>query len=202
MRIYNIDEEERMRRSKALKERWKQGRMNKMKKLTEAEVLEIVSLLKQGEQMVDIAAKYDIGQTAIFKIKNGLSWKHLTTEEEIKQMQDASLKLTREEILGVANDLIENKLRQVEIARKYQITSSLVTAIKKGKAYRDIITDDILEKIQSRKEPPVARRLDEKSRIAIEQLLLTGKLSQAEIARMFGVNTSTVCRINKKLSKI
>ena len=53
-------------------------------KLTEKDVIEIMKELKNGAATNKLAKKYKVGETAIYDIKKGNKWKHLTNKEEFK----------------------------------------------------------------------------------------------------------------------
>ena len=51
-------------------------------KLTEEQVIEILTMLSRGEKQKDIALKFNTSIKNIWKIKSGKSWKHLQTQEK------------------------------------------------------------------------------------------------------------------------
>jgi hypothetical protein len=54
------------------------GELNPSAKLTEQEVIQILSFLKQGISGKELAAKYMVTKTTISRIKTGGLWRHLT----------------------------------------------------------------------------------------------------------------------------
>lgn len=53
------------------------GERNPSVKLTEAQVLEILALRRQGVKAKDIAPDYGVGLQIIYNITNGTNWRHL-----------------------------------------------------------------------------------------------------------------------------
>ena len=51
-------------------------------RLTEEQVIEILTMLSKGEKQKDIALKFNTSIKNIWKIKSGKSWKHLQTQEK------------------------------------------------------------------------------------------------------------------------
>jgi hypothetical protein len=51
-------------------------------KLTDGQVLEILSLLKRGKRQIDIAVEYGVSDTLISNINRGRSWGHLSLEAQ------------------------------------------------------------------------------------------------------------------------
>lgn len=60
------------------------GEKHPSAKLTEKDVIEIIKELEKGESIPTLAKKYGVGKTAIYDIKKGNKWKHLTNEEGLK----------------------------------------------------------------------------------------------------------------------
>jgi group I intron endonuclease len=55
-----------------------QGERNFQAKLTEKQVYEIKELLGQGIEQKEIASRFNVGRNAIYNIKYGKTWKHIT----------------------------------------------------------------------------------------------------------------------------
>lgn len=53
------------------------GEKNARAKLTEAQVIEIMSRLNEGETQVDLGKEFGIAQASISLIVRGINWKHL-----------------------------------------------------------------------------------------------------------------------------
>ena len=60
------------------------GQEHPAAKLTEKDVIEILKYLEKGVSGYKLAEKYGVGKTAIFDIKEGNKWKHLTNKEDFK----------------------------------------------------------------------------------------------------------------------
>lgn len=58
----------------------RRGEDNVKAKLTETDVIYIITCIKNGMTDVVIAAKYNVKRNAIWKIRNGTSWKHISRD--------------------------------------------------------------------------------------------------------------------------
>lgn len=96
--------------------------------LTEDEVMQIFN---SDENHYFLAARYDIGRTAIGRIKSGKSWSHITGKEYTKKSAKV---FTRSEVMEIFN----SGLHQVALAAKFNVAQGTISAIKTGRAYSEI----------------------------------------------------------------
>jgi hypothetical protein len=59
----------------------KVGKKNPAARLTEEQVLDILTALEEGEKLFTLSRRYGVSEMQISRIKHGKRWKHLQTEE-------------------------------------------------------------------------------------------------------------------------
>jgi NUMOD4 motif/HNH endonuclease len=116
------------------------GEKHGKSKLTETNIVDIVSLLNENKLThKEIGEAFGVTEHQISRIEHGKRWKHL--EYNINRTR-VDLKLSDKEVLEIYKLSWEGKLSQYKIAQKYSISPSLVNLIKHGKN-RNSITKHI-----------------------------------------------------------
>lgn len=72
-----ITEENRKKKSEAMKKKQRIGSKSPVSKLKESDVVRIKRLLNEGMRVIDIAKEYEISHSVISNIKNGKRWTHV-----------------------------------------------------------------------------------------------------------------------------
>lgn len=201
MKAYNITNKERIRRSKDMARRWKNGHTKYMLKgskngnasLTEGEVTEIKNLLIENELTLGvIAARFNISATVVGNIKRGNNWRHIVSEEDLAKMPILKRPdISEVDAIKIKDLLIKKEKSHKEIGDMFNVAQSTITGIKKGKIKRNIITDEDIERMNEDERPT----LTVNEVLSIKSLLKENKLTQAEIAGKFNTHKSTVSRI-------
>ena len=106
--------------------------------------------------------------------------------------------LTTEDVYNIVHYLIKTDLQQKEISKFFDVRPRLISHIKKGEIYRDVVSDSMLLKMNKGKIKK-HRRLSEDEVNDIKSLLLSNKYEQKDIALKFKVDPSTITRIKKTL---
>lgn len=187
---YKWSEEAKKDASRRLKGKYS-GENSPKTTLTNQEVLEIKDLLIYGKGLDFISDAYNISNNAIRSIRNGYTWKSLISDEDVAKMQKASTFLTVEEVKSVRDLLINTDMSVLDISSKMKIKNSQVHSILKGVAWKSIISEDDVVKMNKRE------RDGDREKIALKakHLLLNSDMSQAEIARHLGESDDFVSGI-------
>lgn len=108
----------------------KKGIESHHSKLTEQSVLEIYY---SKESNKTLSKKYNVQENAIFKIKHGRTWVHITQQEKIPPLKYKYIrsKLTDEQVIEIFN----SPLKQTEIAKLFKIRQGTVSKIKLGQTW-------------------------------------------------------------------
>jgi hypothetical protein len=101
--------------------------------ITNKQCLEIVDKIKNGVSCAKIVKEYNIKNSVVYHIKHGYSWKHLVSDDDIKQMKQFNY---WGENKAELRQKIKDKLLGEQSSRKSR------------KTYRIIIDDELLQKIR------------------------------------------------------
>ncbi|OJW78451.1 MAG: hypothetical protein BGO59_31095 [Spirosoma sp. 48-14] len=145
-------------------------------KLNTEDVLKIKDLLEQGLLYTQIAERFNVSTDTIQKIRNGRNWVHVTgftklQEKRVSKRVNASgfksiqTKLTAENLLEIKERLSTGE-KCVTIAKSFNVSLSLISSIKRGKAWSDFTGI-------TKQETP--ERLNDNQVKLIKYLLLKGK---------------------------
>lgn len=110
-------------------------------KLTEIMVQEIVSLSRKGFSLPELAAKFNVNKTTIFKIVNGLSWCHVTAivsfglKGKVCGIKSPKAKLIEAQVLQIASFEDKGKINYSQIGRDFNISPAQVKNILTGKRW-------------------------------------------------------------------
>lgn len=129
-----------------LKKKMRWVNSNKLK-ISDGNVLEIIGLLNEGESITSIANKFKVSLTSISDIKHGKCRKefnHLIKNKNknfnkvnIKDRKSPKSKLNDEKVLLIIKD-IEEKISIKEITQKYDVSTRVVTGIKRKETWKHI----------------------------------------------------------------
>lgn len=110
------------------------GALNPQAKLTEKEMKKIFYLAsnKIGSQL-DIAKQFNINRTTVQRILYNRSW-----ISQDRQGINVKNKLTMNDVKEIKILLNEEKLSYTIIAKKYNVSKSMIAHISKGRIYSDI----------------------------------------------------------------
>lgn len=139
------------------------GSANRYAKLTEEQVVEIVSVyLKGSVTHLDLAKKYNVSQGTIKDVIVGKTWKHLCVNvpesERIKmasknrcrqkeQARIARTKLTEVQVIEIVNLYLQGNHSHSSLANKYNIAKDDISKILKGVTWKHLNISSYREEI-------------------------------------------------------
>lgn len=196
---YNITNEERKRRSKVLKDRWRKGAMptgegSGNSTLTEVQVVEIKDQLMKGVTCTNLANSYGVSVVTINDILHGKTWKYLSTKRDISKMKDMSKAISNKNILK-AVDLIIKGVKLIDISKLLSVDYNTISCIKRGLIYRSIVTDEMVIAMSEVNVIKAKVRLTKEQKEEIQQQLIEG-ISYKDLVAKYNVDRSTISRIN------
>jgi HNH endonuclease/NUMOD4 motif len=107
-------------------------------KLTEAQVWEIIALLKQGKSQSSIAKQYDVLQCHVNAINKGRLWGHLNKTYNFSPVKAHCGKMTPDDVRSVRRMLAEG-VSSAKVAKAHNVSQSQVSRIKLGIDHRSVI---------------------------------------------------------------
>lgn len=116
-------------------------------KLNSNDAIAIKDMIIEGSKTIsEIASIFDVDKSVISRLKIGVVWNSVISEEDLRKMEEArptkrKKALTQDEVLEVKDLLISGFLKQKEIAKAYQATAYSISRIIKGESHSDIITE-------------------------------------------------------------
>lgn len=169
------------------------GENNNASKLTNEDAMNIKMLLLSDIPIEEIENQYSfITRGQIFRINNGDAW---FDEDLIYPLRTPDNFIGKEIANKIIDDLMNSPMKQIDIAKKYNVSRTFVTAINNGtnKMYfKEEITYPI------RKYLCKGSASDDKNVVEnIKNDLRNTTKSQKEIASKYNVSTTIVCEINK-----
>lgn len=111
----------------------KRGSLNRLAKLTDADVLDIRNSTLSPKAL---RAKYGIDRTNIHAIITGKTWKHVPMPEVRVQKSDGRAKLTRVQVAAVK--AADASISHSALARQLGVGVPLVCMIRKGRIWKDV----------------------------------------------------------------
>jgi uncharacterized beta-barrel protein YwiB (DUF1934 family) len=117
------------------------GELNPMSELTESDVLEIYTLIKEGATNKEIAVKYKLHDRYVSLVRHGKRWKHLwnqhfTNESSILSFGCNSLPL--EEMVKIIEMVVEGVKTNTEIAKMYEFDQSTISKVRHKATWKDV----------------------------------------------------------------
>jgi len=117
------------------------GSKNSSAKLTETDVLNIVSMLLKGYKHTEIIKNYNVDADIISHIKCGRRWGHLLDEETKEQLMKLKCKKLNESIVKEIKILLIQGIDIFIIAEKYDVSKGSIYDIKNNKKWKNIVID-------------------------------------------------------------
>jgi len=99
-------------------------------KLTEAQVIVIISLIETGISVIDVSRRYGVSAAAISHIWNGKTWKHISRPKIETKNYKGKLKVTD---IPVIRNHFKEGLSDNEIAKLFGIHKTSIYNIRVGK---------------------------------------------------------------------
>lgn len=106
--------------------------------LTEADVHIICRQLEEGIGCKKIASIHGYPYAAVYQIKRGENWKHISSQYNFVGPIKQKKRLTSEEVEDICQDIISKEMSIPDILKKYQITRDAFDKIKSGKNWKNI----------------------------------------------------------------
>lgn len=119
--------------------------------LTPELVLNIVDLCEKEYTNAQIAKELNITQNQVRQVRNGESWKHVTTGLNITPNGSKRSKVMNARVVSEIRQAIENGLSPAEIKSKYGISKSVLSKIRKRRTYsqQPMTEDEVVAKIEN-----------------------------------------------------
>lgn len=162
---------------------------NTSKKLSLEDVKEIKDKLILGERSSTLAKRFSVSVDSITKIANKTSWAYVQvtgfdkwSENTQREYSRRGSKLSIEKVKEIKKLLVEDRLTNSEIAKKYGLTPTAISAILQEKFYKDVIVKGF-SKIKKNKSFDL-----EESTVKIIQAMAMDNKSNGEIIKKTGVN--------------
>ena len=105
------------------------------RKLTDDQVHEICKLIEEGGRNKEIAKKYNISSPTVSDIRYGRSFTSITKNYNLESLR--CIDLTDEQVHEICK-LMEEGVSNTEIVKKYNISPSTVSEIRRGKTHKAI----------------------------------------------------------------
>lgn len=102
-------------------------------KLTSDQVLEIKTSSLSNK---DLAEKYGVKPTHIWRIRSGLSWGHVSAAPVMRVDGRGKIKLTLEQALAIKNS--DSSVSNIALAAEYAVSASTVCQIRKGRTWKNL----------------------------------------------------------------
>jgi transcriptional regulator with XRE-family HTH domain len=162
------------------------------KKLSAEQARAVAECIAAGESHVVVAERFGVSAQTVGAIKSGKRWASAIDDDLRARMQAASpvKALDAEDARGVMAALEAGRPGE-EIARKFGISPSMVSAIKRGRAWTDL-DPDLPARLSAK--PQQGKALTAAEVAQIKQRLLAGQSSR-KVAVEFTVSASTILAI-------
>ena len=101
----------------------------------EQKLLDIIDTIKKHPEfcLKDIAKQFNISNSLIVQINNGRSYKLENENYPIRKNAKSHKRIfSQEELVSIKNDLINSSLRMIEIGKKYNCDSKVISDINNG----------------------------------------------------------------------
>ena len=147
------------------------------------------------KSMGAIAREYNIDVSQLNEINQG--YIHSLPNKEYPLRSGRAFSKIKEYAESIRYDLLNSDMEQKEIARRYNVSVALVSAINKGRAYNsDSYTYPIRQNYQCTGERASKRCLTPNEVRAIEDYLLNTNVSIKNIAKEFDIPYTTIQNMN------
>ena len=106
--------------------------------LTEEEVHSICKDLEDGLGCTEISRKYNTSRDAVFQIKRGENWKHISSQYNFNGPKKKRPKLTEDQVRLICELHVKENLNATQISTQYCIPYDTVNKILNGKNWKNI----------------------------------------------------------------
>lgn len=105
--------------------------------MSEDDVHFICQKLADGYSCTNIARKYNFPYTAVYQIKRGENWKHISSKYNFNKPRKRNLILTKSQVNFVCQELLKNKSVS-EIAKENNFSRDVIQKIKSKKNWKSV----------------------------------------------------------------
>lgn len=159
-----------------------EGNENTQNILTQEEAKEIIKMLKNtDESQIIIASNYNISQTLLSNINQGLRYKQENVSYPIRKNYK-----TFNDYNDLINDIINTTIPFTDLQEKYGYSYSTIKKINEGKMHKQ---EDL-------KYPLRKLNVHQEKALLIIDLLKNTKLTKKEIMEQVGCSSRTIDRVN------
>lgn len=161
-------------------------------KLTESNVLEIIQLLLENKLTdAEIAEKFGVSRKTIHGIKSGKNWRHLV-DCVFKKNLHTNSRLAEETVLEIYHLCWNTNLTYADIAKKYNVSTSVVNSIKHGYTWNSITGHHVETKT---KIPYYSCKITETEALEIYHLVWFTDMTLKEIGKKYNLSVGGVTGI-------
>lgn len=161
----------------------------------------------KGDHIKEIAKKYNLSQTSIWRITEGKVYKDRLTEwfndNNLKQyplVTHGHSKILKTDVFDIYDMKLAGE-RHSAIAKKHGLSISSITAIVTGINHPELRTEYIKKRGLDKSDIKILEkrsgvRMTDEAKDMIKRQICSG-VKQVDIAKEFGVSPQTICDVNK-----
>lgn len=112
--------------------------------ITPAVMHQICRDLQDGVGTTEIARKYGVSHDAVFQVKRGENWRHISKQYDIIPPKAHNPRLTEQQVIKVCELLNETSLTCGEIAKLFGTSADAIKKISSGTNWRHITQEHLL----------------------------------------------------------
>lgn len=126
----------------------KKGVENSQTQLTNSDVINMYSMIKNGKTNLEIGEKYHLHDKYVSLIRHGKRWAHLWVDyfHEPALMSPGNNLYDLETMFKILDEVILNKSNNREIAERYNIDTSVISRLRAKKTWKSVWREYLKEK--------------------------------------------------------
>lgn len=162
------------------------GEKRKKSKLTKEAVIDI----RTSEETIEsLSKKYGVKEVTISHARSGMTWAHIDIEIPAKRIarneKNGNSRLTNEQV----KEILASSARYAEIAKKFDVSYSMIEKIKRNKFWTNLNSDERSNKYNL---------LSDENILSIRN----SKLPNSLLARIYKVKENTIIYVKSKRKKL
>ena len=172
----------------------RRGFANNKSKFTREDISQIYEMLRNNFLSIkDIADRFGVSEHTIAHINSGLRYRDDNVSYPIRAWKcsgEAENMLSYEQVVSIANDIVSTDCSLRSISRKYNVSPKAVEAVNRGEVQRYRI-DGLEYPLRVSTLFPTEENVK-----TIKRMLISGNMSNKDIARKTGVSYAVIRGIN------
>jgi len=163
-------------------------------KLNEEKVHEICKLLQYDKLThSEIAKRFDVKPNTISNIQNKKSWVDISNQYDFSNRIKSNVKLTEKDIIDICELILSGKSNKY-IASLYNVSPNTISNLRNVNSWQNITSKYF--QVHERKSVDKSNVLNSDQIVEICKLIESGMYNDSEIAKMFGVDYTTINKIH------